>query len=143
MKKQLSVLLILSVFCTLCSFAQLSGTLDKMAKQGSANLSNATNEATQSALNKLEIQLKNQFHLEAVKAEITGESLKLKVAESDLSKSSAVTRTKQGTAIALAAKNILLNGDIDLKKMNVNTVLVEIFKNINLKEIIDTIRVKL
>ncbi|OYU95017.1 MAG: hypothetical protein CFE21_11960 [Bacteroidetes bacterium B1(2017)] len=140
MKKLILLLLVAFAIQSNSAFAQLGGAMDKLAKQGSAAATDAKNSSTSTILGNLDKSLKDQFKLDGVKSQIMGDVLKIKVADTDFTKLSAASKTKQGNQIADAASSILGGSGLNLQGLGLKNIIVEMFKSMSLNDILATIK---
>lgn len=142
--KKISLMLVIG-FGLLASTAtaQIGGAMDKLSKQSKTAVSDAQKSSTAGILSNLDTQLKNQFKLDGVKSQIVGNALKIKVADSDFTKLSAASKTKQGNEILGAASSILSGSGLNLKGMGISSIILEMVKSMSISDILQTFKKKL
>jgi hypothetical protein len=123
--------------------AQIGGAMDKLSKQSKTVVSDAQKSSTAGILSNLDTQLKNQFKLDGVKSQIVGDALKIKVADSDFTKLSAASKTKQGNEMLGAASSILSGSGLNLKGMGIGSIILDMVKSMSLSEILQTFKKKI
>jgi hypothetical protein len=138
MKRIFSMIAIFLAIGSTTAFAQIGGAMDKLSKQGSAAKSEAQKSSTASALSNLDKQLKEQFKLDGVKSSVVGDALKIKVANSDFTKLSAASKTKQGNDMLGSALRILTGSGLNLKSMGLKSVILEMFKSMTINDVLST-----
>jgi hypothetical protein len=84
-----------------------------------------------------------KFNLDGVKSEIVGNTLKMKVADTDLAGLSASALDAKGNAMLNSAMDLVKGNGLNLKSLGVNNVLVEMVKNMSLKDILGSVSKKL
>ena len=142
--KKISLMLVIG-FGLLASTAtaQIGGAMDKLSKQSKTAVSDAQKSSTAGILSNLDTQLKNQFKLDGVKSQIVGNALKIKVADSDFTKLSAASKTKQGNEMLGAASSILSGSGLNLKGMGISSIILEMVKSMSISDILQTFKKKL
>jgi hypothetical protein len=142
--KKISLMLVIG-FGLLASTAtaQIGGAMDKLSKQSKTAVSDAQKSSTSGILSNLDTQLKNQFKLDGVKSQIVGNALKIKVADSDFTKLSAASKTKQGNEMLGAASSILSGSGLNLKGMGISSIILEMVKSMSISDILQTFKKKL
>ncbi len=123
--------------------AQIGGAMDKLSKQSKTAVSDAQKSSTAGVLGNLDTQLKNQFKLDGVKSQIVGDALKIKVADSDFTKLSATSKTKQGNEMLGAASSILSGSGLNLKGLGISNIILEMVKSMSVSEILQTFKKKI
>lgn len=118
-------------------------SINKLSKQAQSSVSSTQSNSTKSVLNNLDAELMKKFKLDGVKSEIVGNTLKMKVADEDLAGLSASARDAQGNAMLNSAMDILKGSGLNLKNLGVKNVLLEMVKNMSVKEILGSISRKL
>ncbi len=139
--KRIIIIITLFAACGLTNtFAQLGGAMDKLSKQGSKVVADAQKSTTAIGLSELDKQLKDQFKLDGVKSQVMGDALKIKVADSDFTKLSAASKTKQGNDILGSAMGILSRSGLNLKSLGIKNVILEMFKSMNVNDVLSTVK---
>jgi hypothetical protein len=72
-----------------------------------------------------------------------GDALKIKVADSDFTKLSAASKTKQGNEMLGAASSILSGSGLNLKGMGIGSIILDMVKSMSLSEILQTFKKKI
>ena len=140
MKRIIIIIALIAAFGLTNAFAQLGGAMDKLSKQGSKVVADAQKSTTASGLSELDKQLKDQFKLDGVKSQVLGDALKIKVADSDFTKLSAASKTKQGNDILGSALGILSRSGLNLKSLGIKNVILEMFKSMNVNDVLSTVK---
>jgi hypothetical protein len=96
--------------------------------------------STATILGNLDKQIKSQFKLDGVKSQIMGDALKIKVADSDFKKLSAVSRNKQGNQIIDATNGLLTGGGLNLKGLGIKNIILEMVSSMNLNDILQILK---
>lgn len=109
-------------------------TTNTVAKTTAATVKNTS---TASVLNSLDSQLKNRFKLDAVKSELSGETLKVRAASAAYAKLPASLRNTQGQNVLNGATQ-LLSGNADLKSLNVKTIAIEMVRDMSVGKVIQS-----
>jgi hypothetical protein len=140
MKRIIIIITLFAAFGLTNAFAQLGGAMDKLSKQGSKVVADAQKSTTAIGLSELDKQLKDQFKLDGVKSQVMGDALKIKVADSDFTKLSAASKTKQGNDILGSAMGILSRSGLNLKSLGIKNVILEMFKSMNVNDVLSTVK---
>jgi hypothetical protein len=69
---------------------------------------------------------------------VVGDALKIKVANSDFTKLSAASKTKQGNDMLGSALRILTGSGLNLKSMGLKSVILEMFKSMTINDVLST-----
>jgi hypothetical protein len=141
MKKSMLFLAFSLLVCVANLTAQSS--LNKLSKQAQSSVSSTQSNSTKSVLSNLDAELMKKFNLDGVKSEIVGNTLKMKVADADLAGLSASALDAKGNAMLNSAMDLVKGNGLNLKSLGVNNVLVEMVKNMSLKDILGSVSKKL
>jgi hypothetical protein len=141
MKKSMLFLAFSLLVCVANSTAQSS--INKLSKQEQSSVSSTQSNSTKSVLSNLDAELMKKFNLDGVKSEIVGNTLKMKVADTDLAGLSASALDAKGNAMLNSAMDLVKGNGLNLKSLGVNNVLVEMVKNMSLKDILGSVSKKL
>ncbi|MBU3662876.1 MAG: hypothetical protein FGM41_06730 [Bacteroidetes bacterium] len=141
MKKSMLFMAFSLLVCAANSTAQSS--INKLSRQAQSSISGAQNNSTKAVLSNLDTELMKKFSLDGVKSEIVGNTLKMKVADTDLAKLSASARDAKGNDMLNSAMDLLKGNGMNLKGLGVTNVLLEMVKNMSLKEILGSVSKKL
>jgi hypothetical protein len=138
MKRIITMVALFAAFGFTTAFAQIGSAMDKLSKQGSKVVADAQKSTTASVLGELDKQLQSQFKLDGVKSQLIGDALKIKVADSDFTKLSAASKTKQGNDMLGAALGILSGSGLNLKSLGIKNVILEMFKSMSVNDVLST-----
>lgn len=139
MKKGVFLFLTTILFSTIAS-AQLSGALNQLKQNSGAAATQLKLASLAETLTGFNNQLKKTFGVEAVKSQLVGDDLKVKVANAAFTKMNSAARTTQAKAIAEGAKTLVEKDATTLLKGSVKTVTVDLVKSITENGILSTAR---
>lgn len=108
--------------------------LNQQAKTAGTAVKSAT---TSSVLSTLDSQLKEKFKLDAVKSEISGETLRVKAASAAYSKLPAAAQNAQGKRILEGTAKMIGSGD-GLKSLNIKSLAIDMVKDMSVGKAINS-----